>query len=190
MIKYQSYYQTWKTKHHQHSIDAYFKDGIWSVSLSLFAIQAANKVLMTIYDLAPPRQPTIHNLQWLRLHWRSFLECGRVRVSVHVDYQGSQYIENKQWCTNVRILQLAVAYLNVMINSETRNAEQEIEAYGSSETGQNPWVDGYRSGCGPQRGRGLGSFANMEPNWPVFAVQTWTAGRLPGPVANSRWDLQ
>jgi len=68
---------------------------------------------------------------------------------------------------------------------ETRNAEPEIGTDGSSQTRRNPQVDGYGSRFGPPRVCGSGFWPVLEPNRPVFAVQTRTAGGLPGPVANS-----
>ena len=72
---------------------------------------------------------------------------------------------------------------------ETRNAEPEIGPDGSSQTWRNPRVDGYWSGFGPPRVCGSGFWPVLEPNLPVFAVQTRTAGGLPGPVANSSDDI-
>ena len=68
---------------------------------------------------------------------------------------------------------------------ETRNTEPEIGPDGSSQTRRNPRVDGYGSGFGPPRVSGSGFWPGLEPNRPVCAVQTRTAGRLPGPVANT-----
>ena len=70
---------------------------------------------------------------------------------------------------------------------ETRNAEQEIGTDGSSQTWRNPQVDGYVSGFAPPRVCGSGFWPVLEPNRPVFAVQTRTAGGLPGPIANTNW---
>ena len=69
--------------------------------------------------------------------------------------------------------------------SETRNAEPESGTDGSSQTRRNPRVDGYGSRFRPPRVCGLGFWTVLEPNRPVFAVQTRTAGGLPGPVANT-----
>jgi len=68
---------------------------------------------------------------------------------------------------------------------ETRNAEPEIRTDGSSQTWRNPQVDGYRSRFGPPRVCGSSLWSVLEPNQPVIAVQTRTAGGLPGPVANT-----
>jgi hypothetical protein len=69
---------------------------------------------------------------------------------------------------------------------ETRNAEPENGTDGSSQTRRNPRVDGYGSGLGLPRVCGSGFWTVLEPNRPIFEVQTRTAGGLPGPVANTR----
>jgi len=66
---------------------------------------------------------------------------------------------------------------------ETGNAELQIGTDGSTQTRHNLRVDGYGSGFGPPRVCGSGFWSVLEPNRPVFAVQTWTACGLPGPVA-------
>jgi hypothetical protein len=48
-----------------------------------------------------------------------------------------------------------------------------------------PQVDGYGFRSGPARVSGSGFWPGLEPNRPVVAVQTRTAGGLPGPVANT-----
>ena len=68
---------------------------------------------------------------------------------------------------------------------ETRNAEPEIGPDRSSQTRRNTRVDGYGSGFGLPRVSRSGFWPGLEPNRPVFAVQTRTAGGLPGPVANT-----
>jgi hypothetical protein len=72
---------------------------------------------------------------------------------------------------------------------ETRNAEPEIGTDGCSQTRRNPRVDGYGSGFGPPRVSGSGFWTGLELNRPVFAVQTRTAGGLPGPVAHTNSNL-
>jgi len=71
---------------------------------------------------------------------------------------------------------------------ETRSAQPEIGPDGSSGTRWNRWVDGYGSRFGPPRVSGSSFWMGLEWNWPVFAVQTHTAGGLPGPVANTMRD--
>jgi len=73
---------------------------------------------------------------------------------------------------------------------ELRNTEQEIGTDGSSQTRRNPRVDGYGAGFGSQRVSGSGFWTVLEPNRPIFAVQTRNAGRLPGPIANTNLESQ
>jgi len=68
---------------------------------------------------------------------------------------------------------------------ETRNTDPEIGTDGSSHTRRNPRVDGYGSGFGPPIVSGSGFWTVLEPNRPIFAVQTRTAGGLFRPVANT-----
>jgi hypothetical protein len=68
---------------------------------------------------------------------------------------------------------------------ETQNAEPEIGTDGSSQTRQHRPGDGYGSGFGPPRVSGSGSWTGLEPMRPICAVQTQTAGGLPGPIANT-----
>jgi len=67
----------------------------------------------------------------------------------------------------------------------TRNAEPEIGTETSSRIWQNPQLDGCGSRFGPPTVSRSGVWMGLEPNWPIYAVQTPTAGRLPGPVANT-----
>jgi hypothetical protein len=69
---------------------------------------------------------------------------------------------------------------------DTRNAEPEIGTDRSSQTRGNTRVDGYGSVFGPPKVCGLGFWTSLEPNRPIFAVQSRTAAGLPGPVANNR----
>jgi len=55
----------------------------------------------------------------------------------------------------------------------------------SDQTRRNPQVDEYGSGFGPPRDTGSGFWPCLEPNRPVFALQTRSTGGLPGPVANT-----
>ena len=71
---------------------------------------------------------------------------------------------------------------------EPGNAEPEIGTDGSSQTRQNPRIDGYGVGFGPPTVSRCGFSTGLEPNSPVVVVQTRTAGGLPGPVANTTSD--
>ena len=75
--------------------------------------------------------------------------------------------------------------MTATINRKTRKGELETGTDGSSQTRQNPRVDGYGYGFGPPRICGSGFWTGLEPNRSVFPIQTQTAGGLPGPVANT-----
>jgi len=75
------------------------------------------------------------------LCWHSCSEWGREHVSPFVDYEGGQYIQNRQWHMKVNILQFIVGHLTATINSNTQKADPEIGIDGSSQTQQNPQVD-------------------------------------------------
>ena len=132
----------------------------------------------------------LQDLKSVTLCGRSVLELGRKGVSPVFEYRGSQYNSNSQQYTKVNISQFTVGYLNATINRTTRHAQPEIGPDGSSQTRQNPRVDWYGSGFGPPRLSGSGFWTVLEPNRPGFAGQTRTAGRLPGPVANTSSILQ
>ena len=54
MIESPSYYGRCKTQNCSRSVDAQSQDGVGSVSLAFFAINAANTVFMTVFDLSLP----------------------------------------------------------------------------------------------------------------------------------------
>ena len=139
-------------------------------------------MFMSICKLLPPRWLKIHDPPSLMLRWPSFSVYETVYVSGQFNHSGSQDIENTQWRTNIYILRSTVAYLHATINSKTRKAELEIGTNRSSKTWQNLWVDRYRPGSSPPRGSRSGFWASRQPNWPIFVVQTRTAGRLPRPI--------
>jgi len=69
--------------------------------------------------------------------------------------------QNQQWCTNVNILQLPVAYLNATMNSETWNTELESGTNRSNRRWQNPKVDGNGSLFGAPRASGAGFWMGL-----------------------------
>jgi len=71
------------------------------------------------------------------------------------------------------------------MNGTTRNTELEIGPHWPGRTRRNLRVDASVAGCGLLRSCGLGFWTIVEPNQTVFLVQTRTAGRLPGHVANT-----
>jgi len=73
---------------------------------------------------------------------------------------------------------------------ETHNAQPEIENDGSSWTRRDLRVAGYKSGFGLPIVSGSGCWTGLELNRPVCMVKTQTAGRLPGPVANTSYQAE
>jgi len=179
-------YPRCKTTNRWRSIDAHFQNRAGSVSLSLLHIKAAYTSFMNVWIQLPCRLPKEQDQKSLTSRWLSFSGWCRERFSPVFDYKGGQYIRKGQRSTNVNILRLAIGYLNATINRITRIPEPEIGTDGSSQTQQNPRVDGYGSGFGPPRCSGSGFWTGLEPNRTVLAVRTWTAGGLPGPVAITR----
>ena len=122
---------------------------------------------------------------WM-LHGSSFSGWCREHVFLVFDYKGSQYIKQRQWCTEVNILQLSVGYLNETVNRTTRIPEPEFGTDGSNHTRRYPRVDGYGSEFGSPRRSSWGFWTGLEANWTIFVIQTPTAGRLPGRVDNTK----
>jgi len=80
--------------------------------------------------------------------------------------------------------------MTATINRKTRKGEPETWTDGSSQTRQNPRVEGYGYGFSPPRYSGSGFWTGLELNRTIFPVQTRTAGGLPGPVANTTPDAE
>jgi len=134
----------------------------------------------------------MEDLKSLTLHWRSFPGCRRERLSTYSDHKGGQFFQKEHRRTIVNILRLTVRYLNVTIYRTTRNAKPEIGPDRSSQTRQNPWVDGYGARFGTPRSSWSGLWTVLKPKWTIFLVQTRTAGGFPGSVTNtitSYWKL-
>jgi hypothetical protein len=180
-------YPRCKTKNRWRSVDAHFQNRAGSVSLPLLHIKATYTSFMNVWIQLPVRLPKEQDQKSLTRRWLSFSGWGRERFSLVFNYKGGQYIRKGQQSTNVNILRLAIGYLNATINRIIRIPEPEIGTDGSSQTRQNPRVDGYGSGFGPPRCSGSGFWTGLEPNQIVLAVRTRTAGWLPGPVANTTW---
>jgi len=178
-------YPRCKTNNRWRSVDAHFQNGAGSVSLSLLHIKAAYISFMNVCIQLPLELPKVHDQKSLTRRWLSFSGWGREWVSLVFDYKGGQYIRKGQQSTNVNIWRLAIGYLNVTINRITRIPEPEIGTHGSSQTRQNPRVDGYGSGFGPPRCSGSGFWTGLESNWTVSEVRTRTTAGLPRPVANT-----
>jgi len=140
---------------------------------------------MTICNQCLLWLPRMQDLKSLTLHWRSFPGWGREHLSTYFDHKGGQYIQKQHRHTIVDISRFTVGYLNATMYRTTWNAKREIGPNGSSQTRRNPRVDAYRAGYWLPRSSRSGFWKVPEPNRTVFPVQTWTAGRLPGPVANT-----
>ena len=121
----------------------------------------------------------------LTLHWRSFSEWGRERLSTCFLYKGCEYIRKWQCHTLVNILQFTVGYKNASTNRKIWNSEPEIGTGGASQTRLNRLVDGSGSRFGPPRATGLGFWTALQLNQHIFTVQTRTSGGLPWSVANT-----
>jgi hypothetical protein len=64
--------------------------------------------------------------------------------------------------------------MTATIDRTTRKGEPETGTDGSSQTRQNPRVDGYGYVFGPPRSSGSGFWTGLEPNRTIFLVQTRT----------------
>jgi len=178
---------TYRTKNRWPSVDTHFQNGAASVIVSLLGWNTANTSFMIVCIQSPSRLLMMQDQTSLTRCWLSCSGWGKECVSLVFSYKGSRFIRTGQWCAKVNILRLTVGYLNATINGMTRNTEPVIWTDGSSQTPQNPRVDGYGSGFGLPRRCGSGFWTVLEPNWTVFPVRTRTAGGYPWPVANTRW---
>jgi len=102
--------------------------------------------------------------------------------------KGGQYVINGKWRTKVNVLRLVVGYPNATIIRKTWKPEPEIETKVSRQTRQNLWADRYRSGFAQPTSCWSGFWTGLVPNWTMLVVQTWTAGKLPGPIGNTSYD--
>jgi len=87
----------------------------------------------------------------------------------------------------VNILRLTVAYLNATINVKPETQNRRLEPTGLAKPGEIRGLTGTGPGLAREESacRVFGRFWNRTD--PFFAVQTRTAGGLPGPVANTTW---
>jgi len=167
-------YPRCETLHCWCSVDTHFQDGAGSMSLLVLPIKHANTSVMTIRNLWPLRLPKMQDQKLLTLCWRSFSGWCREHLSPFFAYKGSHYIQKDHRGTIINLLRLIEGYLNATINTTTRNAEPEIVLDGSSQTRQNPRLDGYGAGFGPPRSHGLCFWMVLELNQTVFPVHTRT----------------
>ena len=161
------------------------------ISRTYVPIKAVIFFIMDAFDQAPLILPKMQDQISLMLCWHS----------------GDAHFPDVVGPVSIRFLHIKAANMPKMnhdipiqyftINSsiaecdyicETRNAESEIGPDGFCQIRGNPRIDGNRSWFGLPTVIESGSRPGLEPNRPVFAVQTWTAGGFPGPVANTRDD--
>jgi len=100
----------------------------------------------------------LKSYKWCKMNNWSHSTSGHSRehVSPCFEYKGCQWNKYREWCTKVDILHRTVTYLTATINRKTWKGEPETGTDGSSQTRQNPRVDGYGYGFGPQRSSGSG----------------------------------
>jgi len=156
------------------------------VSLPLLLINAAYTSFINICIQLPLRLPKMQDQESLTCRWLSFSGFGSECIPLVFEYNGNQYIGKWQRYSHVNISWLAIGYLNVTTNRKTGKPETEIGTKRSSQTRQNPQVDGNGSWFAPARCSGLGFWMGFELNQTVLVVRTRTTGWLPGPVSNSR----
>jgi len=143
------------TQNRWRSVDANFQDGVGSVLLSFFAIKAANAFFMTIFNLSPPRIPTIHDRQTLTFRWCLLSKRGTVCVSIRIDHKGGQYIKTELWLTDFIMLQLTVAYLNVVWNGEREMQNWWLDRMGLPKPSKTPRIIDTGPGLARQEAAGL-----------------------------------
>jgi len=72
---------------------------------------------MNVCNQSSLRLPILQDHKLLTLCWLSFSGWGREHLCLGFDYNGSQWIQERRWHTNINILRLATRYLNVTMNS-------------------------------------------------------------------------
>jgi hypothetical protein len=178
------------------------------ISRSYLPIKAAISFFMDAFDQAPLILPKMQDQISLTLCWRS-VDALLTLCWCSVDalltlilwmwlgawvsvFCTSRRLIHRKWTMTYQCQYFAISssISECDHKCETRNAEPEIGPEGSSQTGSNPSVDGYGSGFCPPRVSGSGFWPGLEANRPVFAVQTRTAGGLPGPIANTTHQKQ
>jgi len=73
-------YPGWIAKNRWHSIDAHVHDGAGSMSLSHFAMKAANTLNIYSKDQIAFKLPDIQDQDLMTLCWHALSECGRKRI--------------------------------------------------------------------------------------------------------------
>jgi len=162
------------------------------ISRTYLPIKAAISFYMDACDQAPHILPKMQDQISLTLCWCSVDAVLTVIFRMWLGawvcaFCTSRRLIRRKWTVTYQCQYFTISSSISECNHkcETRNTEPEIGTDGSSQTRRNPWVNGYGSRFGPARVSGSGFWTGLEPNQPVFAVQTWTAGMLPWPVANT-----
>jgi len=162
------------------------------ISRTYLPIKAAISFFMDAFDQAPLILLKMQDQISLTLCWRSVDALLTLIFRMWLGAWASVFCTSRRlicrkWTVTYRCQYFAISssISECDHKCETRNAEPEIGPDGSSQTPRNPWVDRYGSRFGPPRVSGSGFWPGLEPNWPVFTVQTRTAGGLPWPVANT-----
>jgi len=178
MTKSLNNYLTYKTKNCGCSVDTHFQNQAGSVLLSLLPIKAAYTSFINVWNKSPLRIPKMPEQKSLMVQWLSFSGWGRVCISLVFDYKGSQYIQKRQWHTNVNILWLAVGYLNVTRNRKPEDKNQRLEQTGLAKSGKTHGLTGTGLGlaCPKAAGRVFG--------WVWNQTEPFLRSK-PGPLAGS-----
>ena len=121
---------------------------------------------MAVCNLSPPRWPTIHDQQSLKLCWRSISGCCRANDHVRSEDYGGQYVKNKLCITNVYILRFTEAYLNGTINVVPRTQNLRLEPTCPAQPSKTRWLTVTSPGL-----------AHQEPTGWVFG-RVWNGTNL------------
>jgi len=84
-------YPWWKAKNRWHSIDAHFDHEAGSVTLSLFPVNVANRLILYRNDQIAFEIPDLHDPNSLTLCWPAFSDWARERVALAFAYTARQY---------------------------------------------------------------------------------------------------
>jgi len=72
----------------------------------------------------------------LTLHWLTFPEWGKERISHHLEFKGSQYVTKQQTRIIANILQLEVGYLNAIIYRKPEKQNWKLKQTGVAQPGK------------------------------------------------------